>query len=53
MIGVIRVPACVTGEAVKQAVILLIIAVRNILLILLRWQKAMGRKASVLLRQKI
>jgi hypothetical protein len=53
MTGVIRVPACVTEEVVIQAVIPRIIAVRNIRRILSHWQKATGRKASVLQRQRI
>jgi hypothetical protein len=53
MIGVIQVPVCVTEEVVKQAVIPLIIVAQNIRPILLHWQKAMGRKASVLQKQRI
>ena len=53
MIGVIQVPVCVTEEVVKQAVIPRITVVRNIRLILLHWQKAMGRRVSVLQKQRI
>ncbi len=52
MTGVFRVPVCVTEEVVKQAVMLLIIIARNIRLLLLHWQKAMGRTASVLQKQR-
>ncbi len=53
MKGGIRVPVCAIGEAVRQAVISLIIVVRNIHLISLRWQRAMVQKESVSQRQKI
>ena len=52
MIGIIQVPVCVTEKVVKQAVIPQTMSVQNIRLILLHWQKAMGRKASVLQKQK-
>lgn len=53
MAGVIRAPVCVTGEVVEQAVIPLATAVQNIHLILLHWQKAMGRRAFVLQKKRI
>ena len=53
MTGIIRVPVCAIEEVAKQSVIRPIIAVRNIRLTLLPWQKVMGQKAFVLQKQKI